>query len=47
LRCYRRVSLELIGAIIASGTTAMLIVLAICLGLIIPKLSMDFFDARR
>jgi uncharacterized membrane protein YjjB (DUF3815 family) len=41
------VTLELIGAIITSGTIAMLIVLAICLGLIIPKLTMDFFDARR
>jgi hypothetical protein len=43
----RDATLELIGAIIASGTTALLIVLAICLGLIIPKLTTDFFDARR
>ena len=43
----RDTSLELIGAIIASGTTAMLIVLAICLGLIIPKLTMDYLEVRR
>jgi uncharacterized membrane protein YjjP (DUF1212 family) len=39
-------TLALIGATIASGTNALLITLAISLGLVIPKLTMDYFDER-
>ena len=39
-------SLELISVTIASGTTAMIIVLAIILGLIIPKMTMDYVDEK-
>jgi uncharacterized membrane protein YjjP (DUF1212 family) len=40
-------TLELIGATIANGTTAMIIILAICVGLVVPKLTMDYLDERR
>jgi uncharacterized membrane protein YjjP (DUF1212 family) len=40
-------TLELIGATIANGTTAMLIILAICVGLVVPKLTMDYLDETR
>ena len=37
-------TLELIGSIIANGTNAMLIILAISLGLVIPKFALDYWD---
>jgi len=40
-------TLELISATMASGTTAMIIILAISLGLILSKLIMDYLDERR
>jgi uncharacterized membrane protein YjjB (DUF3815 family) len=40
-------TLELVGTTIASGTNAMLIILAICLGLVIPKLAFDFVEERQ
>jgi uncharacterized membrane protein YjjP (DUF1212 family) len=39
-------TLELIGVTVASGTNAMLIILAISLGLVIPKLALDYLDER-
>src|SRR5262249_48461617 len=39
-------TLELIGATIASGTTAMLIILAISIGLVIAKLTVEYVDER-
>lgn len=39
-------TLELIGVTLANGTNAMLIVLAISLGLVIPKLGLDYLDHR-
>jgi uncharacterized membrane protein YjjP (DUF1212 family) len=40
-------TLELIGATLASGTTALLIILAISLGLVIPKLALDIVEQQR
>ncbi len=42
----RHTSVELISATIANGTTAMLVILAISLGLIVPKLTIDYLDER-
>jgi len=39
-------TLELIGVTLASGTQALLIIVAISLGLVIPKLVLDFIDER-
>lgn len=39
-------TLELIGVTLANGTNAMLIVLAISLGLVIPRLVFDYFHER-
>lgn len=39
-------SLELINTVIASGTTAMIIFLAIILGLVLPKMAMDYLDEK-
>jgi uncharacterized membrane protein YjjB (DUF3815 family) len=38
---------ELISATIADGTIALFIVLAMSLGLIVPKLAIDHFSTRR
>lgn len=35
---------ELIGATIADGMTAMMIMLAMCFGLVVPKLLIDYFS---
>jgi hypothetical protein len=35
---------ELIGATIADGMTATMIILAMCFGLIVPKLLIDYFS---
>jgi uncharacterized membrane protein YjjB (DUF3815 family) len=43
----RPTSLELISATLANGTTAMLVILAISLGLILPKLTIDYLYERR
>jgi uncharacterized membrane protein YjjP (DUF1212 family) len=40
-------TLELISVTVASGTNALLIILAISLGLVIPKLAFDHLDQRR
>jgi uncharacterized membrane protein YjjB (DUF3815 family) len=40
-------TLELIGITLASGTNALLVILAISLGLVIPKLALDFIEERR
>jgi uncharacterized membrane protein YjjP (DUF1212 family) len=40
-------TLELIGVTLASGSNALLIILAISLGLVIPKLALDFVEERR
>ena len=40
-------TLELIGATLANGTNALLITLAISLGLVIPKVGLDYLDERR
>jgi hypothetical protein len=42
----RNTSLELINATIANGTTAMIVILAISLGLMLPKLTIDYLDER-
>jgi uncharacterized membrane protein YjjB (DUF3815 family) len=42
----RHTSLELINATIANGATAMIVILAISLGLILPKLTIDYLDER-
>jgi uncharacterized membrane protein YjjB (DUF3815 family) len=42
----RHASLELINTTIANGATAMIVILAISLGLIIPKLTIDYLDER-
>ena len=39
-------TLELIGVTLANGTNALLITLAISLGLVIPKLALDYLDER-
>src|ERR1043165_3659825 len=40
-------TLELIGVTLASGTNALLIILAISLGLVMPKGALDFIEERR
>ena len=40
-------TLELISVALANGTNATLIILAISLGLVIPKLGLDYLDERR
>jgi hypothetical protein len=39
-------TLELISTTVAHATNAMLIILAISLGLVIPKLALDYLDQR-
>jgi uncharacterized membrane protein YjjP (DUF1212 family) len=40
-------TLELLGATISDGMTAVMIILAMSLGLIVPKLTIDYFAERR
>jgi len=40
-------ALEPISIALANGTNATLIILAISLGLVIPKLGLDYLDERR
>jgi uncharacterized membrane protein YjjB (DUF3815 family) len=39
-------TLDLIGATLSDGMTAMIIILAMSIGLIVPKMAIDYFDDR-